>query len=59
MKKNLTEKEKKQVKKMQFGQPARRVADESSPVDLGEEEGSYVDQLEKANKAKETDDKTH
>lgn len=35
-------KEKEQVKKLKYGQPARRIADEENPVELGEEEGSYA-----------------
>ena len=46
-KNNVKPHEIKTVKKMNYGQPARRLADDGNPVTLGEEEGSYVDQSNK------------
>ncbi len=41
-------KEKRRAKNLEYGQPARRVADNENPVELGEEEeGSYTDQKNK------------
>lgn len=48
-----TPRENKQVKKLEYGQPARRIADDDNPVQLGEEKGSYADQIKRKQESSE------